>query len=56
MANLNVCSQKGLVEKFDSTIGASTVSCPLAENISLLLHKLWLQKFRFFTARLIPVH
>ena len=28
MANLNVCSQKGLVEKFDSTIGAGTVLMP----------------------------
>ncbi len=28
MANLNICSQKGLVEKFDSTIGASTVLMP----------------------------
>ena len=28
MANLNVCSQKGLVEKFDSTIGAGTVHMP----------------------------
>ncbi len=28
MSNLNVCSQKGLVEKFDSTIGAGTVLMP----------------------------
>lgn len=28
MTNLNVCSQKGLVEKFDSTIGAGTVLMP----------------------------
>ncbi|MBR1591913.1 MAG: phosphoribosylformylglycinamidine synthase [Ruminococcus sp.] len=28
MGNLNVCSQKGLVEKFDSTIGAGTVLMP----------------------------
>ena len=28
MANLNVCSQKGLIEKFDSTIGAGTVLMP----------------------------
>ncbi len=28
MADLNVCSQKGLVEKFDSTIGAGTVLMP----------------------------
>ncbi len=28
MANLNICSQKGLIEKFDSTIGAGTVLMP----------------------------
>ena len=28
LKNLNVCSQKGLVERFDSTIGASTVLMP----------------------------
>ncbi len=28
MSNLNVCSQKGLIEKFDSTIGAGTVLMP----------------------------
>ncbi|MBR1555669.1 MAG: phosphoribosylformylglycinamidine synthase [Oscillospiraceae bacterium] len=28
MSDLNVCSQKGLVEKFDSTIGAGTVLMP----------------------------
>ncbi len=29
MQDLNVCSQRGLVEKFDNTIGASTVIAPL---------------------------
>ena len=28
LGNLNVCSQKGLIEKFDSTIGAGTVLMP----------------------------
>jgi len=28
ISNLNVCSQKGLIERFDSTIGASTVLMP----------------------------
>lgn len=28
MSSLNVCSQKGLVEKFDSTVGAGTVLMP----------------------------
>lgn len=27
-SNLNICSQKGLIERFDSTIGASTVLMP----------------------------
>lgn len=35
MANLNVCSQKGLVEKFDSTIGASTVLMPFGGKYQL---------------------
>jgi phosphoribosylformylglycinamidine synthase len=29
MADLNICSKKGLIEMFDSTIGASTVTMPL---------------------------
>ncbi len=29
LSDLNVCSQKGLVERFDSTIGANTVIMPL---------------------------
>lgn len=28
LSNLNVCSQKGLVERFDSTIGAGTILMP----------------------------
>lgn len=28
LADLNVCSQKGLIERFDSTIGAATVTMP----------------------------
>jgi len=35
MANLNICSQKGLVEKFDSTIGASTVLMPFGGKYQL---------------------
>lgn len=35
MANLNVCSQKGLVEKFDSTIGASTILMPFGGKYQL---------------------
>ena len=28
LADLNICSQKGLIERFDSTIGAGTVLLP----------------------------
>ncbi|MGN0664927.1 MAG: phosphoribosylformylglycinamidine synthase [Huintestinicola sp.] len=35
MTNLNVCSQKGLVERFDSTIGAGTVLMPYAGKYQL---------------------
>jgi phosphoribosylformylglycinamidine synthase len=35
MSNLNVCSQKGLVERFDSTIGAGTVLMPFGGKYQL---------------------
>ncbi|MDY2848164.1 MAG: phosphoribosylformylglycinamidine synthase subunit PurQ, partial [Oscillospiraceae bacterium] len=35
MSSLNVCSQKGLVERFDSTIGAGTVLMPYAGKYQL---------------------
>ena len=35
MARLEVCSQKGLVERFDSSIGASTVLMPFAGKYQL---------------------
>ncbi|MDE6035674.1 MAG: phosphoribosylformylglycinamidine synthase [Ruminococcus sp.] len=35
VSNLNVCSQKGLVEKFDSTIGAGTVLMPYGGTYQL---------------------
>lgn len=35
LANLNVCSQKGLSEKFDSTIGAGTVLMPFGGKYQL---------------------
>lgn len=35
MSNLNICSQKGLVEKFDSTIGAATVLMPFGGRYRL---------------------
>ncbi len=35
LSNLNVCSQKGLVERFDSTIGAGTVMMPFGGKYQL---------------------
>ena len=35
MTNLNVCSQKGLVERFDSTIGSGTVLMPYGGKYQL---------------------
>ncbi len=35
LQDLNVCSQKGLIERFDSTIGASTVIMPLGGKSQL---------------------
>ncbi|WP_195462492.1 phosphoribosylformylglycinamidine synthase [Anaerotruncus colihominis] len=35
MSDLNVCSQKGLVERFDSTIGAGTVLMPFGGEAQL---------------------
>ena len=29
MARLNVCSQKGIISRFDSTVGAGTVQVPV---------------------------
>lgn len=46
LERLNVCSQKGLVECFDSTIGAGTVIMPFGGNISLHLLMVWLQNCR----------
>ncbi|ELC8442204.1 phosphoribosylformylglycinamidine synthase [Clostridium perfringens] len=35
LGNLNVCSQKGLIERFDSTIGGGTVLMPLGGKYQL---------------------
>lgn len=35
LENLNVCSERGLIERFDSTIGASTVLMPLGGKYQL---------------------
>lgn len=43
--NLNVCSQKGLVEMFDSTIGASTVHMPYGGKNQLSESECSIHKF-----------
>ena len=43
-ANLNVCSQKGLSEKFDSTIGAGTVLMPFGGKYQLTPAQVMVQK------------
>lgn len=53
LSSLNVCSQKGLVERFDSTIGAGSVLLPLAASTSFRRRTVWLQKFRSCTAKQI---
>ena len=35
LSDLNICSQKGLLERFDSTIGANTVLMPLGGKTQL---------------------
>jgi len=47
LKDLNVCSQKGLVEMFDGSIGAGSVLMPTVENISLRRPRPWLPSFRF---------
>ena len=41
LSDLNECSQKGLVERFDGSIGAGSVYIALAASISLLRHRQW---------------
>ena len=50
LSRLEVCSQKGLVERFDSSIGASTVLMPYAGKYQLRRRQ-WLQKFRLSRAK-----
>ena len=45
LRNLNVCSQKGLIERFDSTIGGGTVLMPLGGKYQLTPQRGWLLKF-----------
>lgn len=45
-SDLNVCSKRGLSERFDSTIGAGTVMMPFGGKNSLLPLRQWLTLFR----------
>ena len=54
LADLNVCSQKGLVEMFDGSIGAGSVFMPFGENTSSQRHSPWLQNFRLHMENVIP--
>jgi phosphoribosylformylglycinamidine synthase len=58
LSSLNVCSQKGLVEMFDASIGASTVQMPYGGKYQLSesessIHKLPVQKGRTTTCSLM---
>lgn len=46
LGDLNICSQKGLIEMFDSTIGAGTVMMPLGGKTQLSPMRQWLRKSR----------
>ena len=41
LKDLNVCSQKGLVERFDSTIGAGTILMPFGGIYQEIRRKDW---------------
>lgn len=45
ISSLNICSQKGLVEMFDSTIGASTVLMPFGGRCQMTPSDVSVQKF-----------
>ena len=47
LEDLNVCSQKGLVEMFDGSIGAGSVYMPYGGRTSSQRHSQWLQSFRY---------
>lgn len=45
ISSLNICSQKGLVEMFDSTIGASTIFIPFGGRYQMTPSDVSVQKF-----------
>ena len=53
LSDLNVCSQKGLVEMFDGSIGAGSVFMPHGGKYQLTETQAdgWRRKFRFRQAR-----
>ena len=52
LSDLNVCSQKGLIERFDSTIGAGTVLMPLGGKYQLTQQKQWSQNYQCYQVKL----
>ena len=56
LQDLNVCSQRGLIEHFDSTVGAGTVLLPLGESIRLHRQSGWQLNYRWKRAKPAQVH
>ena len=55
LSDLNACSQKGLVEMFDSSIGAASVLMPYGGKYQLTETQVWLQKCRFRMEKPTPL-
>ena len=51
ISTLNTASQQGLVERFDSTVGANTVLMPFGGKYQKHLPKVWWQNYQFFTVK-----
>lgn len=57
VGSLNIASQKGLAERFDSTIGAGTVLMPFGGKWQLFpRRRRWLRRFRCSAERRTPAH
>ena len=55
LADLNVCSQKGLVEMFDGSIGAGSVFMPYGGQYQLTETQSMVAKVRYRTEKLIQL-